>query len=158
MDRETPQLSNMMCVSNAYSCNDFKVGEGFGVKEPWPCPNPLAALEAEIGRISARNEREINFKPEKLMARARLVKVYIADTNTNIPIEKSLLYRGDEVFTDLSDQDLFYDIDIKNILAQHNSYRTTVVNEAKSSATEKVFLKPAKVSELSMVITVLASF
>ena len=40
----------------------------------------------------------------------RLVKVIIIDPNENVPLEDAVLYMGEEVLTDLTDQELFFEL------------------------------------------------
>jgi hypothetical protein len=98
-------------------------------------------------------EKEIS---KMAVAIRRIVKVYVADTNENIPLDKTILHRGDEALTDLTDQELFFEIDIKSILDEHNKYRVTVINKAVKDRTE--YLEPAKVRDLRMTVVTVAQF
>lgn len=86
----------------------------------------------------------------------RLVQVFIADPNESIPLEDSLLYSGDQKLTDLTDQELFFEIDMKGVLATHNAKRVKVVDKKVKERTE--YLEPAKIRELRMVVVTVASF
>lgn len=86
----------------------------------------------------------------------RIVKVYIMDPDENVPLDKSLLYEGDETLTDLTDQELFFEVDIKTILADHNTYRKTLVNKKIKDRTEH--LDAVKIRELKMVVVEIAKF
>src|ERR1051326_5789570 len=71
-------------------------------------------------------------KPIELiqMSNRRIVQVFIADPNESVPLENSLLYQDEKPhLTDLTDQELFFEIDIRSILEKHNKYRVTVVNK-----------------------------
>ena len=86
----------------------------------------------------------------------RLVQVFIADPNENVPLEQSLLYRGEQKLTDATDQELYFEIDIKDILAKHNEARVKMVDKAVKERTE--YLEPARVRDLKMVVTTIATF
>lgn len=89
----------------------------------------------------------------------RIVQVFIADPNENIPLEKSLLYQdGKPYLTDLTDQELFYDIDIKSILDRHNEYRVTVKDKAESTKDNPALLEKAKIRDLKMTVVTVATF
>lgn len=86
----------------------------------------------------------------------RLVQVFIADPNENIPLTDSLLYSGDQKLTDATDQELFFEIDIKDILAKHNEKRAKTVDKKVKERVE--YLEPAKIRDLKMVVVNVASF
>lgn len=86
----------------------------------------------------------------------RYVQVLIADTDENLPLDRRVIYKGDQKITDLTDQELFFEIDIKTILDSHNSYRTSVINKKVKERTE--MLEPVKIRDLKMVVTTIAEF
>jgi hypothetical protein len=86
----------------------------------------------------------------------RLVRVFIADPNENIPLDQCLLYSGPQKLTDLNDQELFFEIDIRSILEKHNQSRVTVVDKEVKERTE--YLEPAKIRDLKMVVVTDATF
>lgn len=86
----------------------------------------------------------------------RLVKVVIVDPNDNIPLDKCLLYSGEEKLTDATDQELFFEIDIKDLLAKHNEVRVKLVDKKVKERTE--YLEPAKIRDLKMVVVNIATF
>ena len=95
----------------------------------------------------------------KMINNTRVVRVFIADTNTNIPVDKRILYEVKEITTDLTDQELFFEIDINNILKKHNKFRSTVLNEDLSDSTGKdIKLKNTKIRDLFMTVVNIASF
>lgn len=87
----------------------------------------------------------------------RMVQIFIVDPNESVPLVDSLVYSSSEPFlTDLTDQELFYDLDIKQLLAAHNEKRKNITNKA---ITEKsVCLEPARIRDLKMNITTVAQF
>lgn len=90
------------------------------------------------------------------MTTRRLVQVFIADPNENVPLDQSMLYSGEQKLTDATDQELFFEIDIKNILDKHNEKRTKLVDKKIKERTEH--LEPAKIRDLKMVVVTVAGF
>ena len=86
----------------------------------------------------------------------RFVRVIIVDPNENLSLEDSLLYSGEEKLTDATDQELFFEIDLKDILIAHNKQRTKVIDKKVKDRTE--YLEPAKIRDLKMVVVNIASF
>lgn len=86
----------------------------------------------------------------------RIVKVYIVDTDENVPLDQSVLYEGKEKLTDMTDQELFFEIDIKPLLDKHNKERVKIVNKKVKDRTE--YLEPARIRELKMVVVTIAQF
>jgi hypothetical protein len=86
----------------------------------------------------------------------RLVQVYIADPDENIPLDKSLLYQGEQKLTDLTDQELFFEIDMAVILKKHNEMRVKQINKKVKERTEH--LEPARIRDLKMVVVENAKF
>lgn len=89
------------------------------------------------------------------MAR-RLVQVFIADPNENVPLDQSLLYSGEQKLTDATDQELFFEIDIRGALETHNAKRVKMVDKKVKERTE--YLEPAKIRDLKMVVVTVATF
>jgi hypothetical protein len=90
------------------------------------------------------------------MPARRLVQVFIADPNENIPLDQSLLYSGEQKLTDATDQELFFEVDIKGILEKHNAERIKLVDKKVKDRTE--YLEPAKIRDLKMVVVTVAGF
>lgn len=89
----------------------------------------------------------------------RIVKVFIADTNENVPLERCLLYTGTEKFTDATDTELFFEVPITDLLATHNKDRITWQDkEASKRAGKEVLLDPVKIRDLKMVVVTIAQF
>lgn len=86
----------------------------------------------------------------------RMVQVIVVDPNENITLEDCCLYQGDPKMTDATDQELFFELDIKQMLASHNEKRVKVVDKKVKDRVE--YLEPAKVRDLKMVVVNIASF
>lgn len=93
---------------------------------------------------------------ENVMPSRRIVQVYIADPSPDVPLEDAILYTGEQKMTDLTDQELFFEIDIRALLAAHNEKRAKIINKKVKDRTE--YLEPAKVRDLKMVVVDVASF
>lgn len=90
------------------------------------------------------------------MPNRRIVQVYIADPSDDVPLADAILYTGEQKMTDLTDQELFFEIDIRALLEAHNAKRTKIINKKIKDRTE--YLEPAKVRDLKMVVVDVASF
>lgn len=91
-----------------------------------------------------------------MAAKRRIVKVIIADPDENVPLESSILYTEEEKLTDSTDQELFFEIPIKELLDAHNAKRVTWVNRKVKDRTEN--LEPARIRDLKMVVVTIAEF
>lgn len=97
---------------------------------------------------------------EKLhVSSTRFVRVIIVDPNENLPLEKRILHKSDEFLTDLTDQELFFEVDIAGRLRAHNETRAATVDKKASERSGKdVHLEPARIRDLKMVVVNVASF
>lgn len=173
---ETPQISNSCYANQVYvpgfsgaanlspsltmtaTAGEYCVGGNIDDMHPL---SMLEEAKRASGLIRAKSEAIQKRKKEgKLpMSTHRLVRVFIADIDENLPLDKALLHRGDEQLTDLTDQELFFEIDIKPLLATHNQYRTTVLDKKASIKMGKdIFLEPVKIRDLKMTIVNIAEF
>jgi hypothetical protein len=89
----------------------------------------------------------------------RLVKVLIADSDKRVPLADRLLFEGDEQLTDLTDQELYFEIPIKEKLDAHNAKRVKIVDKESTRATGKeTFLEPIRIRDLRMTVVTIATF
>lgn len=86
----------------------------------------------------------------------RLVQIFIADPDPNVPLDNCLLYSGKQLLTDLTDQELFFEVDVKTILDAHNKTRVSLINKAVKDRAE--YLEPARVRDLKMTVVTIAQF
>lgn len=86
----------------------------------------------------------------------RLVQVFIADPNDNVPMEDSLIYSGSQKLTDATNQELFFEINIQELLTKHNEKRVKLLDKKVKERAE--YLEPAKIRDLKMVVVDLAVF
>ncbi len=108
-----------------------------------PIPTSLSA--AQIQLLKGQN-----------MAPRRIVKVFIADTNESVPLEESLIFRSEEKFTDATDQELFFEIPIQEVLKAHNERR--VKWRDKAIKDREAYLEPVRIRDLRMTVVTVASF
>lgn len=89
----------------------------------------------------------------------RFVKIFIVDPTEALPLDKRVLHAGAEQLTDLTDQELFFELPIKEMLDKHNAVRVATIDKrASEKAGKDVFLEPVRVRELRMNVTTVASF
>jgi len=124
--------------------------------------NPFAMLGQQQlvgdlrGRTQPFNPQEDQPMPASATPTRRLVQVLIADADENVPLAQSLLYQGGQKLTDATDQELFYEIDIKALLTEHNAARTKLINKKVKERTE--YLEPARIRDLKMIVVTVATF
>ncbi len=89
----------------------------------------------------------------------RLVQVFIADPDPNVPLKAALLYKGELMFTDATDQELYFEVPLLDLLTKHNTARAGWLDrEATKRAGKDIFLEPVKIRDLRMVVVNVASF
>lgn len=87
----------------------------------------------------------------------RLVQIYIADTDQSVPLKDCLIYSSGEPFvTDMTDQELYFDIELRSVLEAHNVKRVKLYD--KSVTARNVNLEPARIRDLKMSVVTLATF
>jgi hypothetical protein len=106
--------------------------------------------------VAAPIKIQAGFLPKEKQMSRRLVQVFIADPDENLPLEQGILYSGSQKFTDATDQELFFEVDIQAILKAHNDKRITVANKKVKDRVE--YLEPAKIRDLKMVVVTVATF
>lgn len=110
----------------------------------------------EVGVNWLANEQQ---EKQNVSSNLRIVKVIIADPNENIPLNNRIIYNGEETVTDLTDQELYFEVDMKGLLERHNAVRTMVVDKKASAAKQaNVMLEPVRVRDLKMVVVEIAKF
>lgn len=157
---DTPQILKAARFSNCYSGDGTAVAQGI---DEWLEPQEMQARR-RIGVSMIRTPQEIlqqlkQVEAEANMSQRRIVKVYVADPNPNVPIGKALLFEGTEQLTDLSDQELFFEIPLREKLEAHNRERVTFLDKEQTQRFGKeIKLEPAKIRDLRMVVVDVAKF
>lgn len=119
---------------------------------------PLGAGQGVLG-LRALMPGMIQPKESPMANTARIVKVFIADTNENLPLDRRVIHSGAEQLTDLTDQELFFEVPIAELLSKHNEVRKATLDK---NASEKfgrdIFLEPVRIRDLKMVVVTVAQF
>lgn len=118
-----------------------------------PNYEPSPALKRHIPHQKT-NQPPMEILP--VTASTRFVRVIVVDPNENISLEDRVIFNGSEKMTGLNDQELFFELDIKNLLAAHNAKRVKVIDKKVKERTE--YLEPAKIRDLKMVVVNIATF
>jgi hypothetical protein len=143
---EMPTITSSAYVSTSTSGSQLFMDSGANLKAA-----PF------LNQILMQQQQAV--QPQEQKMAARIVKVFIADPNENIPLEKRVLYSGDEKLTDLTDQELFFEVPIADLLGKHNDYRKTVVDKKQAEKFGRdIFLEPARIRDLKMVVVAVAQF
>jgi hypothetical protein len=109
----------------------------------------------------ARQFQQHQIQGEIIMpaSQRRIVQVFIADPNENVPLDQSILFEGKQKLTDLNDTELFFEVPMAETLAAHNQKRVKWADkEATKKAGKEIFLDPAKIRDLKMVVVTVATF
>lgn len=158
MRRETPTIStvhygsaaasmDMLAQMDACDRHDFGAGHAAAA-----AALPKLMMMRQVGAPTTSNQETAKMAAPN----RRLVKIIIIDPDENVPLDKCLLYSSAEKLTDATDQELFFEVDIKVLLDAHNDYRVTLRNKAVKERDEK--LEPARIRDLRMVVVNIASF
>ncbi len=159
--RDTPQISSTCFTTNttaleglnqAWASNDFISNQS---STDWLDQVAQAQAAQQYSLLNQQNQHK-GGQPMATSVTRRLVQVIIVDPNDNIPLDQCLLYNGIPKLTDATDQELFYEIEIKDLLAKHNEKRVKIVDKKVKERTEH--LEPAKIRDLKMVVVTIASF
>ena len=111
---------------------------------------------AHLQRKASAEELQEIAKLMEVPVSKRLVRVFISDPNPNLSLDDCLLYRGSEHLTDSTDQELYFELNIKELLDKHNAKRVKVVDKSIKDRTE--YLEPVKIRDLRMVVVEIATF
>lgn len=152
MAAELPSISSTSYASNAV--NMAAVGHALVAPQQNHFDAPL--YRAGLNQFPQAIPPTIVKEPKPMASTTRLVQVFIADTNDNIPLDKRLLYSGEQKLTDLTDQELFFEVDIKSMLDKHNEVRKGTVDKAVKERTE--YLEAARIRDLKMTVVTIALF
>lgn len=134
----------------------------YGVSsETFLSKRPLTTTDSNTFGVStdALNPQQQGKKQGIPMSKSRIVKVFIADPDENLPLEKRVIYSGEERLTDLDDQELYFEIPIKELLDKHNAARkATADKKASEKFGREIMLEAARIRDLKMVVVTVAAF
>jgi hypothetical protein len=112
-----------------------------------------------FGAAAAVQPPQPQLKPKAKIVALRVVKVLIADTEENLPLHSRLLHSSPEKVTDATDQELYFELPMQELLTKHNEIRIKTRNkQASERAGKDIMLEPIRVRDLKMVIVDIASF
>ena len=164
---DVPHIASSNYASTAYALtsgglgyvgNDGGIaGQWFDARTtaaPWTQSTDTVVRRHVSPQVSTATQPVIMDMPEKNVS--RFVRVIIVDPHESLPLESRLVYKGEEKFTDLNDQELFFELEIKQLLNAHNEKRVKTVDKAVKERTEH--LEPAKIRDLKMVVVNIATF
>jgi hypothetical protein len=149
--RDVPAIASSAYASRTHDLNAFVVNAQ--ASQDWDFKN---GFHDAFYQGHQQNQLDKQIKEILSMSTRRLVKVVIVDPNENVPLEQSVLYNGKEKMTDATDQELFFELDIKQILDAHNVERIKMIDKKVKERTE--LLEPAKIRDLKMVVVNIATF
>lgn len=145
---ETPTISSMAYTSSTVDHSADLIAK-------------LNVMGANAAKPAALLQQVQQFQPKEqpTVSTARIVKVFIADSNDNLPLDKRVLHTGTEQLTDLTDQELFFEVPIAELLAKHNAVRAATVDKKQAEKFGRdIFLEPARIRDLKMVVVTVAQF
>jgi hypothetical protein len=165
---EMPTLSTSLGYASAATAYDLSSVNTIGVVDgSWTAPdtirdNAYRRLSAThwpahtdgFTVVTSNNQQETSVTT----VYKRLVRVVIIDPHPSVDVKESTIYDSKEMLTDLTDQELFFESNIKSLLDKHNEKRVKMVDTEASEKTTTEYLKPAKIRDLKMHVVVIAQF
>ena len=148
--QETPSI-----MSSCYGSNTMQLGSlvDLGQNQIWN-----QRVEDALGLRHFQQHQETKTPMPNTTSR-RYVQVFIADPNDNVPLEESVLFKGEQKLTDLTDTELFFEVPIAETLKSHNEKRVKWLDkEASKKSGKDVTLDPVKIRDLKMVVVTVAQF
>lgn len=154
--REMPAISSVSYGSGGNAA-DFltqysrDADEVFKAHADWVGGKAKATKKYDVQQIIEKTEGKAMAEDTK-----RLVRVLIVDPDSAVPAEDALLYDSKEQFTDKTDQELYFEAPIQELLKEHNAKRVQIINKDMKERTE--FLEEARIRDLNMVVVTVAEF
>jgi len=122
-------------------------------------PTHAFMVQQDIGGSSASHSTSSSMSSSKGEFMRRVVQIFVADTHRDIPLEFGLLYQGEPKFTDLTDDELYFEIGMVDLLNKHNIIRAeTLDKQATKKSGRDVYLEAARIRDLKMVVVDIAAF
>jgi hypothetical protein len=155
MNKEMPTLNYTTAVSNTYGGPDWSTqwvsnsSDHFADYVYRPNHPRLKELENAFNESTAKPK-----KGAKLKTDIRVVQVFIIDPNDSLKLKDRMIYQGEPTLTDSTDEELFFELPITDMLKKHNDIRV----KTKEKKNSKKYLEPARIRDLIMTVSVVASF
>lgn len=158
--RETPQFHNTSYSNMTYTGDTVSPVQEYTTGTVKLGKPDFDAMFKKLGAgIDAINE--LNEEAERDMSKTgrRIVEIYIIDPDENVPLAQCVLHEGKAQLTDLTDEELFFEIPIAERLKTHNETRLTILNKkATERAGREIFLEKIRVRDLAMTVVTKAEF
>ena len=160
---EMPQMASAQYISNTITPGQWgTTGNNTGdwIEHSAFELEKLGQAEPDFKQIlQTMHDKNSNEMDEEMVdtPTRRLVKIFMADPDENIPLEDCLLYSGKEFLTDLTDEELFFEIPVKELLDKHNIKRVKIKKET-ASGRKTEYLKKARIRDLRMMVVTIAGF
>lgn len=117
------------------------------------------AIQQDARLFSFFQNVQPSTKHTQPMSQRRIVQVFIADAEPSVPLEHALLHKTEPAFSDSTDQELYFEIPVAELLKAHNEKRKKWLDkDATRKAGKDVFLEPVKIRDLKMVVVTIAQF
>lgn len=147
---ETPQ---MQTASYNSTTNQIGYSDFLAAAKPYNSAyNSTDEILEKFNQITTKSIKE-----EKPMSDRRIVQVFIVDPDEKLPLKNALLYQGEPHITDLTDNELFFEIPIKEKLEEHNEIRKKT-EDKKAEGKEKKYLESIRIRDLKMTVIEIAAF
>lgn len=156
---EYPQIHSSTLATHYYDgSSDGTMFDGNFRRVQWTLNNVLPDLEGP-GLFKPVDDVNEEAYEEEIMPSLRMVRVIVADPDENLNIEHRILIDTGEKLTDLTDQELFLELDIKPTLDAHNTLRAETTDKKKSAEKDRdIFLDKIKIRDLKMTVITIAEF
>ena len=155
------QKAPLKMVSNTYGDNTTVWTGNTTAVDEYPYSNQemdrlmrVAERRVKVDNLPRTRIEEIAKEVTKPMSERRLVRVIIADPDTNVPVEDALIHDSKEIFTDKTDDELYFDIPVAELLKTHNEKRVKIRNKDVKEREE--MLEPTRIRDITMVVLTLA--
>ena len=158
---DLPQFSANSLTTN--STSGINLGNATGVATDYTVTQwDKAFHQQQPFGIAAANlsGTSIMAAPVAVTSKLRIVRVFLVDPDQRVPVGSRILHRSDELTTDATDQELFFDIPVNDLLKKHNELRAGVKWDEKTAegTRERTGLKEARIRDLVMSVTTIAQF
>lgn len=88
----------------------------------------------------------------------RIVRVFLVDPDERVPLDQRILYKSGEITTEATDQELYFDIQVAELLRSHNKLRAGILYKEPGSKEAAEPLKEIRIRDLVMSVTTIAEF
>lgn len=149
--REKPDIQNYTLSNTSdtvyYSPDTVTVGG------TWVGAEPQENYKV-VYKYKSTDDVQLGEKPMR-----RIVRIYIIDPDERVPDEKALLYESPRPFlTSATDEELYFQLPIMELLGEHNALRATLLDEETTAKCgHDTYLRPIRIRDLKMIIVTEAS-